>query len=118
MGRSSHFHFDGKWKDLSLVSLRPRSTDCIMAATDSLSLLANEVILTPRSLTSGDWEGPCPKKKMKMVRNNRPCVANGSGARKNISEADQKFPAILFVLKDFSPFVTSGNNMMQRPRRI
>jgi len=67
---------------------------------------------------SGDWEGPCPKKKMKMVRNNRPCVANGSGVRKNISEADQKFSAIPFVLKDFSPFVTSGNNMMQRPRRI
>jgi hypothetical protein len=37
---------------------------------------------------SGDWEGPCPKKKMKMVRNNRPGVANGSGARKNVSQAE------------------------------
>jgi hypothetical protein len=55
---------------------------------------------------------------MKMVRNNRPCVANGFGAGKNISEADQEFFAIPFVLKDFSSFIPPGNNMMQRPRRV
>jgi len=42
----------------------------------------------------------------------------GSGAGKNISRADWKLFAILFVLKDISSFVSLGNNMMQRPKRI
>ena len=58
------------------------------------------------------------KKKMKVIRNQRPAIAGRGGLLQNRTESFQKLVLIGIVFKNVSSLHTSAYDMMQGTRRI